>query len=152
MEKNFLIGIRDDLGVVKKRLENDKYFQPTRDYYDSVWVQMNEHRINKAFVDSNSGFLLNTNYFTYDDSQFENFKSSGNLRLIENDSLLRNITSLYNDQLPWLKNRDYEAFGNRLRDFITYIAPKARIDSTDYLNVISLKSIFVNTSLKTVCT
>ena len=52
LEKEFLIGIRDDLQKVNGSL--DYFFKSiniTIDYYDSVWVQINEHRIDKEFID-----------------------------------------------------------------------------------------------------
>ena len=142
LEKDFLIGIRDDLSIVKRNLEHGlEVYQPTLDYYDSVWIQINEYRIDKAFVDTNSGYLVNTAYFTFDNSRFENFKSSGYLRLIENDSLSMYITNLYTVTLPWDVSRDKSVFEDRQRDFVTYIGSKVRRDSSgtwivsDLLNV-----------------
>ena len=132
LEKNFLIGTRNDLSMVKQTLKDNYsgFYQPTLDYYDSVWVQMNEHRIDKAFVDTNSYILANTSYFTYDNSRFENFKSSGYLRLIENDSLSMYITNLYSVTLPWIASADKMVFDGRWRDFCTYIGSKMPIDSS----------------------
>ena len=57
-----------------------KDYQPTVDYYDTIWRQINTHKINAAWIDSNSGSLINTSYFEFDGSRFEGFKSSGYLR------------------------------------------------------------------------
>ena len=131
LEKNFLIGIRSDLNIVKDNLVATLtyYQQPTINYYDSVWVQMDEHRINTAFVDSNSLMLLDTRYFTYNSSRFESFKSSGYLRLIENEAVSNGITQLYTCSLPWREAADKSVFDDRQHDFTTYIGSKARIDS-----------------------
>ena len=130
LEKNFLVGIRNDLDNVKENLNwSFTYYQPTLDYYDSIWVQINEHRINKAFVDTNSYNLVNTLNFLYDNSRFDNFKSSGYLRLIENDSLSMNITYLYTILLPMQVEADKLVFNERRRDYFTYIGSKAQTDA-----------------------
>jgi hypothetical protein len=83
--RNFLVGIRQDLLKTASDLQyNVKDYQSTVDYYDTVWKQINSHKLNAGWIDSNSGSLINTSYFTYDGSRFEGFKSSGNLRLITN--------------------------------------------------------------------
>ena len=128
LEKDFLIGIKNDLNIVIQSLNDSSFFRPTLDYYDSVWVQINEHRINKAFVDTNSYNLINTSYFAYDNSRFESFKSSGYLRLIENSTLSRDISRLYTVGLPFQVEGDNSLFDNRQRDFNTNIGTKARID------------------------
>jgi len=138
LEKNFLIGTRNDLNNIKNDLEFSlNAYQYTLDYYDSVWVQVNEHRINKAFVDTNSFHLINSRNFLYDNSRFENFKSSGYLRLIENDSLSREITLLCSVILPAQVLADNMIYDERRRDFITYIGSKTRINSSDDLYYVS---------------
>ena len=129
LEKDFLIVTRNDLNNLKIYTDSSFIsFQPTLDYYDSVWVQINEHRIDKAFVDTNSIHLTSTFYFTYDNSSFENFKSSGYLRLIENPVLLKNIARLYSVDLPSQVEGDNIIFGERRRDFNTNIGSKVRLD------------------------
>ena len=63
--------------------------------------------------------------FDYDNSRFENFKSSGYLRLIENDSLSMAITSLYTVTLPREINFDNIQIDQTTRNFNTYIGTKA---------------------------
>ena len=131
LEKNFLIGIRGDLDQVKHDLEtNLLYTQPILDYYDSVWVQINGHRIDKAFVDTNSNNLMNTFEFEYNNSRYESFKSSGYLRLIENDSLSLDITTLYTVWLPEQVSLDKTVFNERRQQYVTYIGSKAQMDSS----------------------
>jgi len=130
LEKKFFIGIRSDLAIVNRYLFNDSIsYQPQLRYYDSICTQIDEHRIDKVYVDNaNTGLLLNNQDFYYDNSRFENFKSSGYLRLIENDSLLMKIVSLYTIDLPWVKSMDEFAHANR-QDFVDYIGAKA-VDSS----------------------
>jgi len=139
LEKIFLIGTRSDLEIVKRSLTNSvTYTQPTRDYYDSVWVQINERRIDKVFIDSYSYQLTNTNYVAFDNSRFESFKSSGYLRLIKNDTLSGGLTYLYTVSLPWQENADRLIYDERRRDGITYIGSKAQIDSSGRVIVSNL--------------
>jgi hypothetical protein len=70
--RNFLVGISKDLQKTAADLEYGvKDYQPTVDYYDTIWRQINSHRINAGWIDSNSNNLLNTSYFGFDDSRFE---------------------------------------------------------------------------------
>jgi len=135
LEKNFLIGTKDDLNNIKTDLNVfSEYYQPTIDYYDSVWTQINEHRINKAFVDTNSLKLLAANPFAYDNSRFESFKSSGYLRLIENEALSKDITKLYS-LLQIQVGHDESFFNERRQEYITYIGSKIQIDSSGKMYV-----------------
>jgi len=139
LEKNFLIGIKDDLDRVESDLKMFlSNYQGTINYYDSIWTQISEHRIDTAFIDNNSLELLNTLYFTYDNSRFESFKSSGYLRLIENTALSLSITQLYSKTLPWRETMDKTIFDDRQRDFTTYIGSKAQIDSSGKVYVSKL--------------
>ena len=142
LEKDFLIGTRSDLSNIKNNLNwSFTYYQPTLDYYDSVWVQINEHRIDKAFVDTNSYNLVNTLNFLYDNSRFDNFKSSGYLRLIENDSLSMNITYLYTIFLPMQVEADNVVFNERRQDYLTYIGLKAQTDASGRVIVSNLLNV-----------
>ena len=130
LEKDFLIGTRNDLDIIKNDLDNRlSFLQSSIDFYDSIWVQINEHRIDKAFIDTNSDRLLLANPFVYDNSRFESFKSSGYLRLIENTVLSKDITQIYL-ALQFHANIDMLFFNEKRRDFITYIGSKAPIDSS----------------------
>jgi len=141
LEKNFLIGVRSDLHDITLTLDSGfVQFQPTLDYYDTLWAQMNTHRISAAYLNNHSYNLINTCYFTYDNSRFESFKSSGYLKLIENEKLLEDISKLYGVDLPQQEDDDNLTFDFRRNNFITYIGSKAVIDSsgntiiTDLLN------------------
>jgi len=138
LEKNFLIGTWNDLGMVKERLRWFDSFQPVLDYYDSVWVQMNEHRIDTAFIDAHSQYLYGTQYFTYDNSRFESFKSSGYLRLIENAELSKEISRFYTVDFPNRAGGDAALFSERKREFTTYIGSKVPIDSSGKMHVSKL--------------
>jgi hypothetical protein len=129
MEKEFLTGIRGDLKLEKENLEEGiKFFQPTMDYYDTVLSQILDNRINTAYIDTNSGYLLNTVYFIFDNGRFEGFKSSGYLRLIENQELQKNLITLYTTSMPFEQDADRNVFRTREQDYNTYIGMRAPFD------------------------
>ena len=79
LARDFLTGIRSDLQFTADRLDTDRvHFQHTLDYYDTIWAQMKDNRVNKGYMDSGSGNLTNMLGFSFDNSRFESFKSSGN--------------------------------------------------------------------------
>ncbi|MCL1932264.1 MAG: hypothetical protein FWF53_00405 [Candidatus Azobacteroides sp.] len=137
LEKNFLIGTRNDLAIVKDRLVWGD-LQSTLDYYDSVWVQMNEHRIDAAFIDANSRYLRNNYYFSYDNSRFESFKSSGYLRLIENAELSKEISRFYTVEFPNRVMANTKTFDESRHNFTTYIGSKASMDFSEEMHVSKL--------------
>jgi hypothetical protein len=129
--REFLEGIKQDLHEEANGLEEGiKSFQPTIDYYDSVWQQINTHHINAGYVDSSSGYLTNTSYFVFDAGRFEGFKSSGYLRLIENKELLKHLISLYTNEMPFEQDADKNVFRTREQDYNLYIGIKGVSDST----------------------
>jgi hypothetical protein len=128
LAKDFLTGIRSDLTKTADNLELDvKHYQHTLNYYDTIWAQMKENRVDKKFMDSGSGNLINMVGFAFDNSRFESFKSSGNLRLIENDSLLQNLTRMYTVTLPDREGSDRMLYEERRTQYINYIGTKTPI-------------------------
>ncbi|MBV9960833.1 MAG: hypothetical protein JO072_01185 [Parafilimonas sp.] len=125
IEKEFLIGTRNDLKVTAERLDTDiMHYQHTIDYYDTISAQMSENRVDKKFMDDNSGNLTNMLGFEFDNSRFESFKSSGYLRLIENQKLLQDITKLYGVTLPDRQASDLIVFTERRNQYVQYIGSK----------------------------
>ncbi len=135
-EKEFLIGIKNDLKKDTSFIQNQiDYFKLTLNYYDTLWQQLYQHRIDSAYIDKHSGSLVNTVYSAFDNSRFESFRSSGNLKLIENQKLLLEITNLFSTALPFREKMDQFIFDTRREDFATYIGRKALIDSSGLMHV-----------------
>jgi len=106
LEKDFLIGIRQDLRITADKLDADRLtFQHTLDYYDTIWKQIQENRIDKSYMD----------------------RASGNLRLIENQSLRLDITRMFTVTLPDREVSDRIIFQERRNQYITYIGAKTPI-------------------------
>jgi hypothetical protein len=128
LASDFLTGVREDLKITADKLEIDiKAFQHTLDYYDTIWKQIREKRVDKRYMDSASGNLTNMVGFAFDNSRFESFKSSGNLRLIENRSLMQDLTRMYTVTLPDRQESDRMIFQERRNQYITYIGTKTPI-------------------------
>ncbi len=130
MEKNFLIGIKNNLKTDTASLHYSiQFLKKPIAYYENVLKQINTKTINAAYIDDNSGQLINDLYFTHDNGLFESFKSAGNLRLIENEKLLSEITSLYTASYPFVENHEADVFKEREEEYSKYIGAKYGMDS-----------------------
>lgn len=126
LAREFLEGIKSDLDSGAVDLKDGlTYFQPTIDYFVNVREQFRTQRFNDAYLDSNSWALGNTLYFSFDMGRFEAFKSSGYLRLIENQTLLKRLMTLYTISIPFQVEADHLVFDNRRRYYDEHIGPKA---------------------------
>jgi len=129
--RDFLAGTSKDLKTGAQAITASiQSFQPTIDYYNKVWTQIKQNKIDAKYVDTQSYFLRNTNYFVFDNSRFEGFKSSGYLRLVTNDRLLKHLVTLYTISMPFEKEADANFFQRRAEDFDHYIGSYADIDTT----------------------
>ena len=126
MEREFLVGIKNDLdsGIVDMQ-DGLTWYQTTIDYYVNVRQQLTTHQYNPAYIDSNSWALGNTLYFDFDRGRFEAFKSSGYLRLIENQTLLKHLMTLYTITIPFQIEADHMIYDDRRRYYDEHIGPKA---------------------------
>jgi hypothetical protein len=125
MEREFLAGIKSDLDSAAADIkENIQDFQPNIDYYFKIRQQLATHKIDPAYLDSNSYRLGHTHYLVFDAGRFEGFKSSGYLRLIENKTLLKNLMSLYTVEIPFQVEADASTYRNRQQYYDEHIGPK----------------------------
>jgi hypothetical protein len=128
LAKDFLTGIREDLKITADKIEVDSArYQHTLDYYNMIWGQIKENRVDKQYMDSASGNLTNMLGFSFDNSRFESFKSAGNLRLIGNQPLMQDITRMFTVTLPDRVASDRIIFEERRNAYITYIGSKTPI-------------------------
>jgi hypothetical protein len=132
LEREFLTGIKNDLDTGAFSLEeNIRFFQPNLDYFNKVRQQLATHQVNAAYLDSNSMRLLNTYYWAFDMGRFEGFKSSGNLRLIENQALLKHLMTMYTINIPFQVQADEQVFDDRRHFFEEHIGSKAAFTVTN---------------------
>jgi hypothetical protein len=59
-----------------------------------------------------------------DINEFEGFKSSGYLRLIENKTLLKHLMTLYTVSIPFQEQADASTYKNRQQYYDEHIGPK----------------------------
>lgn len=136
IEKEFLTGISYDLKKEAKSLDGGiKDLAKTADYYDKVWEQIKRNQIDAAYVDSNSYQLINTSYFVFDNGRFEGFKSSGYLRLIENPTLLKDITTMYTVEMPFQIKADDMMYADRRTVYYQSIGVKAPMDTNEVVHL-----------------
>jgi hypothetical protein len=136
MEKEFLTGIKGDLGNEVKHLNNSvTRLNFAAHYYDTVWQQINNNKVNASYVDRNSSELVTTDYFAFDNGRFESFKSSGYLRIISNQKLLKDISSLYTVYFPFEVFADNKIYSMRTTGYENYIGAKAFVDSNGMTHI-----------------
>jgi len=132
LAREFLQGIKLDLDSGAADIRgNVGWFQQSVDYYYDIRNQMVGHRYDPADLDSNSGHLMNSIYFNFDMGRFEAFKSSGYLRLIENQKLLKRMMYLYTVYIPFQSQEDRVMYGDRGHYYEQYIGPKATLMSAN---------------------
>ena len=130
-EKNFLIGIRENLkGDTSSLMYCINFINLPIAYHDSVLQQVAENKINSSYIDSNSSELINDMEFISDNGIFESFKSAGNLRLVENPKLLSEITSLYTSRIPFLQSNEQSMFHEREENYSEYVGSKYGINAS----------------------
>ena len=121
LAKEFLIGITQDLKLDSGRLAYQiDVFKPIIHYYGELRREILANKIDAAYADTNSTILAEDAHFSFDNGRFESFKSSGYLRLIENQKLSTDLTNLFTVYLPTEVYRDREFFAKRLDDFEKY--------------------------------
>ena len=126
MEKEFLIGIRGDISNASNSLQASAiYLKSILKIYDSLCSQILSNKINASYADSNSNDLDNNFYFSSNSARFEGFKSSGNLRILENKTLANHIISFFDNDLPFQRGDENSIFNhiaNNIHDNITNYA------------------------------
>jgi hypothetical protein len=126
IEKNFLIDLRqninDNTGMLNDMIN---YFTDSMlHYYDTVLVQVKIGKIDTQYINSNSYLLLAAHTSNLDFGLFESFKSAGNLRLIENQNLLTDITNEYSAELPYREEHIERVLDGSFSNFDKYVGRK----------------------------
>jgi hypothetical protein len=105
IEEKFLLGLRVDLQNDILQLKSD-----SASYYDlnNGWHYLRNAGIHKSILNRDSllkytNTLTNTTEFLPNNSRFEALKGSGQLNVIENDSLQNLILDLYQNRIASLK-------------------------------------------------
>ena len=104
-EKKFLLGLRVDLTNDIQQLKSDS---TSYSNLYTGWNYLRNAGVNKIALNNDSAnryanTLINSTDFNPNDSRFEALKSSGQLNVIENDSLQNLILDLYQDKITSVK-------------------------------------------------
>jgi len=138
IEKKFLLGLRIDLRNDILQLKSDS--ASYNDLYKG-WHYLRNAGINKIALNSDSlkkykTTLTNTTEFIPNDSRFEALKSSGQLNVIENDSLQNLILDLYQNRIASLKLTTSYITAFKTQQLLPFLSKNMRYndaDSTDNL-------------------
>jgi len=139
-EKQFLIDLRQNLNdntEVMKDMIN-YYSDSMLHYYDTVLVQIKTNKIDTQYINSKSSLLLSSHSAELDFGLFESFKSAGNLRLIENQKLLTDITNLYAAELPYREGSIERTFTQLFNDFDKYAGVKIGFNKSLFFPKLSM--------------
>lgn len=131
LAKAFLTGVREDLKQTAAALRKDSAdYEATLNYYAVLKAQLLTGKIDAKYVDDSTYDLSNSSFFRFNNARFESFKSSGYLKLIENQDLLNKITNLYVNAFPWLKYAQETVNAEKRADYTRFIGPKMIVDAT----------------------
>jgi len=133
--KEFLLGLKEDLGTDIAEMTDDKrsFEQSGKAFNYIIHRKMNE-QLNADSINKYYKYIFNLTGLIPNSGRFEGFKSSGKMGTIENKELQNNIMDLYQENIPNLivSTGFYTTKKQRLFEYIN--ASKKRLtDSTDNL-------------------
>ena len=139
MEKKFLISINQNLNNNTDKMNGMLHYlsDSMLHYYDTILVQVKTNTIDTQYINSHSQSLLSSKTSNLDFGLFESFKSAGNLRLIENQDLLTDITNLYSADLPFRKEEINQVLAGVLNNFDKYAGVKMGFNKSLYFPTLS---------------
>ncbi len=141
IEKKFLLGLRVDLrsDIVQLKSDSASY----NDLYKG-WHYFRNAGINKIALNSDSlkkynNTLTNTTEFIPNDSRFQALKSSGQIDVIENDSLQNLILDLYQNRIASLKLTTSYITAFKTQQLLSFLSKNMRYN--DAGNSINLQEV-----------
>jgi len=123
VEKQFLLGLKKDLqaDLTQEQGDSTSYVWLKRGWTYFLRVGMDKATYNNDSVTAYNWTLTNLTTFLPNNSRFEALKSSGQIGVIENDSLQNLILDLYQNKLPMLRMSS-DVFSNfKNQQFIPYL-------------------------------
>ena len=123
IEKQFLLGLRKDLQADLAQEEGDSatYVYLKRGWTHFQRIGTGSEAYNEDTIKAYQWTLLNNTTFLPNNSRFEALKSSGEIGVIENDSLQNMILDLYQNRIPALRLSS-DMFSNfKNQQFVPYL-------------------------------
>jgi type II secretory pathway pseudopilin PulG len=106
IEKQFLLGLKQDLrnDIAQQQSDSTSYALLLNGWRYLRFTGMENQNVNEDSLKKYSSTLISTTDFIPNDSRFEGLKSSGNLGVLENDSLQNLILDLYQNKIKMLQS------------------------------------------------
>jgi type II secretory pathway pseudopilin PulG len=143
IEKKFLSGLRIDLQNDIQQLQSDSatYYQLYKG-----WHYLRNAGVKKITLNSDSAILYattltNTTEFIPNDSRFQALKSSGQINVIENDSLQNLILDLYQNRIASLKLTTSYITNFKTQLLLPFLSKNMRFNDAD--NTTNLQDVIV---------
>lgn len=140
IERSFLIGLKRDLQNDTAQLKGDSatYFLLLNGWNYMRNVGMMNLELNKDSMVKYSWTLNNSSDFIANDSRFDALKSSGQLDVIEDDSLKSAILSLYQDKIKVLLLSTGFFTKFKTEQLMPFLAKNFRISKNGETNISAL--------------
>ncbi len=142
IERSFLIGLKQDLQNDTAQLKSDSasYFLLFRGWNYMRTAGMTNQQVNKDSIVKYGWTLNNSSGFIANDSRFDALKSSGQLDVIENDSLKSAILSLYQDKIKVLLLSTTFFTKFKTEQLMPFLAKNSRVNINGETNLSTLLS------------
>ncbi len=122
LEKNFLTGLKEDLQNDITEMKGDISSYNTSLYAIAYFNRVIQGEpLNNDSAKKYNWTFYNTTQLVPDNSRFEGLKASGQLPIIENKSLLDNILTLYQTDIPNLLNLNRVYNEGKTNRLVTYL-------------------------------
>lgn len=131
IEKQFLIGLKKDLqaDLEQEQEDSNSYAALKRGWAYFQRLGNTEKVFNADSIKNYQWTLQNNTTFIPNNSRFEALKSSGEIDVIENDSLQNLILDLYQSKIPELHMSDNIFSNFKNQQFIPYLLQNMRSNS-----------------------
>ncbi|HEV7780543.1 MAG TPA: hypothetical protein VGO58_04710 [Chitinophagaceae bacterium] len=142
VEKEFLIGFRQDLESDIKELKGDSASYFLQGTAASYFLKNKKYRNDSINVYFGTFFAFTR--FLSNNSRFEALKSSGKLHVIHNEELLNSIMELYQEKIPNLLMETGTYLDTKLQRFVPYIEDNYGMnsDSIEIERILQTKKAF----------
>ncbi len=140
IEKKFLIGLKEDLrnDIIQLRDDDSAYYAVSNGWNYMRTSGMNNIEMNKDSTFKYMWTLANNSGFIPNNTRFEALKSSGELDVIEDDSLKSLILDLYQNRIKVLLTSTDVFTKFKSEQLLPYLSKNIRIQSNGETNISKL--------------
>ena len=133
IEKKFLVGLRTDLqnDILQLKSDSASYYDLNNGWYYLRNAGIQKINLNRDSLIKYTNTLTNTTEFLPNNSRFEALKGSGQLNVIENDSLQNLILDLYQNRIASLKLTTSYITAFKTQQLLPFLSKNMRYNSVD---------------------